>query len=309
MMAISSLSVRRGVTFSMIYLVVVGFGLFSLGRLQLDLYPDISFPTVMIITNYTGASPEDIENLVTRPLEGAVAAVRDVKEIRSESKQGVSLVTAKFDWGKDMEQAETDIRRSLELVEGYLPDDAGRPVVFAFDPSLQPIVMFMVAGPYQLDRLRKIAEEELEPRIERLPGIASAETAGGLEREIQVVLDPIRLQAFGIDPNVIVGALARENLQVPGGAIEQGKLDFTIQTRGKFQSVDEIAQVVVAFRPTATGTEPVRLKQVASVVDGFYESQRVLEVDGKPAVWMIVRKQSGANTVRAARAVLDELPA
>jgi len=226
-MKISHMSVRRGVTVSMIYMIVVGFGLFSLGRLQLDLYPDISFPTVIVITNYTGASPEDIETLITRPLEGQVASVKDVDEITSESKQGISLINVKFDWGKDMEQAETDVRRSLEMVKGYLPDDADDPIVFAFDPSLQPVVMFMVSGPYPLDELRRIAENDLQPRIERLAGIANAYVAGGLEREIHVTLDPLEIEAFGLNVNAVVRAVYAENSQVPGGSIEQGTCEFS----------------------------------------------------------------------------------
>ncbi len=305
---LSGVAVRRGVTFGMLFLLVLGFGLFSLGRLQLDLYPDISFPTVMVITNYTGASPHDIETLVTHPLEGAVASVKGVKEIRSESKSGISVIFVEFDWGKDMEQAETDVRRALEMEEGYLPQDVTRPMVFAFDPSLQPIVMFMVAGPYPLDQLRRIADDDIRPRLERIDGIASAEATGGLEREIHVILDPEKIAAFGLDANTVVGAVLRESMQMPGGYVEQGSVDFTIQVEGRYLSVEEIGEVVVGMRHTERGLQPVRLKQVCRVLDSFYEDRRVLEVDDQPAVWMIVRKQSGANTVRAAQAVLRELP-
>mgnify|MGYP001612875541 CR=1 FL=1 len=292
----------------MLALIVVGFGLFSLGRLQLDLYPDISFPSVIVITNYTGASPEDIETLVSRPLEGAVASVKNVKEIESTSKQSVSLVQAKFDWGMDMEQAETDVRRALEFAKSVLPTDADDPIVFAFDPSMQPIVMFMISGPYPLNVLREIADRDIAPRLERLPGIANAEAAGGLEREIHVLVDPVKAAAFGLDVNNIIGAVYRENAQVPGGAIEQGSLELNIQTRGKYQSVADIREVVVGMGASARGPKPIRLKEVAQVEDSFYESQRVLEVEGVPAVWMMVRKQSGANTVRAAEAVINEMP-
>ena len=307
-MNLSAIAVRRGVTFTMAFLIIVGFGLYSLSRLQVDLYPDIALPTVVVITNYSGASPEDIETLVTRPIEGAVASVKDAEEIRSISKQGVSMVEVKFDWGKDMDIAETDVRRKLELVERFLPQDAEDSIVFAFDPSLQPVVMMMVTGPYPLDELRRIAENDLEPRLARLPGIASSEVAGGLEREIHVELDPTKIAAFGLDVNNVVGAVYRENTQVPGGAMEQGILDFTIQTAGKYQTVEDIGEVVVGMKVSPSGPVPVRLKEVAQVKDSFYESQRILEVDGQPAVWMMVRKQSGANTVRAAEAVIDALP-
>ena len=214
-MNLSGLSVRRGVTFTMIYLIVVGFGLYSLTRLSLDLYPDISFPTVVVLTQYTGASPEDIETLVTRPIESGVTSVKGAKELRSTSKQGVSFVEVRFDWGADMDQAETDVRRALELVEQFLPDDVQDSMVFAFDPSMQPIVFTMVTGPYPLDELRRIAVEDIEPRLERLPGIASAETAGGLEREIRIQLDTVKVAAHGLDVTKVIQAVYAENISSP----------------------------------------------------------------------------------------------
>lgn len=307
-MTLSGISVRRGVTFAMAYLIIFGFGLFSLSRLQLDLYPDISFPVVIVITNYTGASPEDIETLITRPIEGAVSSAKDAKEIRSTSKQGVSLVEVHFDWGKDMDFAETDVRRKLEMVTGFLPADADTPMVFAFDPSMQPVYMTMITGPYPLDELRNIAEDDVVPRLERLPGIATAMVDGGLEREIQIVLNPAKVAAFGLDVNAVIGAVYAENSQVPGGAIEQGTMDFTIQTRGKYQTVAEIGEVVVGVKMDGMRPVPIRLKEVAEIQDSFFESQRILEVNGVPSVFLMVRKQSGANTVRAANAVKDALP-
>jgi HAE1 family hydrophobic/amphiphilic exporter-1 len=293
----------------MAFLIIVGFGLYSLSQLQLDLYPDVQFPTVVVLTNYSGASPEDIETLISRPIEGAVASAKDAEEIRSTSKQGVSLVEVKFDWGKDMDVAETDVRRRLELIKGFLPEDADEPVVFAFDPSLQPVVLMMITGPYPLDELRRIAENDLEPRIARLPGIAMADIAGGLEREIRVELDPMKIAAFGLDVNAVVGAVYRENTQVPGGAMQQGTLDFTIQTEGKYKTVEQIGEVVVGVKNGASGIPgPVRLKEVAQVKDTFYEAQRILEVDGQPGVWILVHKQSGSNTVKAAEAVVEALP-
>ncbi len=306
-MNISELSVRRGVTFGMLYLVILGFGLFSLSRLGLDLYPDIDFPVVIVITNYTGANPEDIETLITRPIEGGVASVKGVEEISSDSKQGSSLVTLRFDWSQDMEQAETDVRRNLDMIKGLLPEDADEPIVFAFDPSMQPIVMMMITGPYPLEVLRRLADDEIAPRLERLDGIAVAEAAGGLERQIKVTLDPARLQAYDLDVNRIVAAVATENRQVPGGYVEQGRLEFAVQVDGKYQSVAEIGEVVVGSKVSMKGLEAIRLKDVARIEDGFKETRRHLEIDGTPAVWMMVRKQSGANTVQAASRVTSAL--
>lgn len=307
-MNIAAPAVRNAITTTMIYLMVVGFGLFSLGRLQLDMYPDVSFPTVIILTEYTGASPEDIETLVTRPIEGAASSVKGIKEVRSTSKSGTSVVEARFEWGQDMEQAETDVRRKLEMIESLLPEDLKKSMVFAFDPALAPIVVLTVSGPYPLDELRRIAERDIEPRLVRLPGVASAEVDGGLEREIRVELDPVKVAAFDLDVNQIIAAVYRENLQVPGGSMQQGDLDFSIQIKGKYQRVEDIGEVVIGAKTAPTGTVPVRLKEVARVLDTYFEAQRILEVDGVPNVVMAVNKQSGANTVLAARAVIEALP-
>ncbi|HOI08962.1 MAG TPA: efflux RND transporter permease subunit, partial [Myxococcota bacterium] len=306
-MNISELSVRRGVTFGMAYLIILGFGLFSLSRLDLDLYPDITFPAVVIITGYTGANPQDVETLITRPIEGAVSSVKGIEEVNSDSKQGASLITLNFDWGQDMEQAETDVRRNLDMIKGFLPQDADEPIVFAFDISMQPIVMMMVTGPYPLDELRRLADDEIAPRLERLDGIAVAEAAGGLERQIKVTLDPGRVQAYNLDVNRVVAAVYSENRQEPGGYVEQGPLEFAVQVDGKYQTVAEIGDIVVGSKIGLGGVEMIRLRDVARIEDGFKESRRVMKIDGEPSVWMMVRKQSGANTVQAAGRVMGAL--
>jgi hydrophobic/amphiphilic exporter-1 (mainly G- bacteria), HAE1 family len=307
-MKLTALTVRNGVTALMVFLIIIGFGLFSLARLRLDLYPDISFPTVMVLTTYTGASPEDVETLLTRPLESAVSGVKGVKEVRATAKQGSSLIETRFDWGQDMKQAETDVRRALDMVERLLPEDADKSMVFAFDPSMQPIIQFVLRGPYPLDELRRIAEREIEPRLVRLPGIAAVEIEGGLQREVRVELDPVKVAAFGLDVNQIVGAVYRENSQVPGGSVQQGSLEFTIHAAGKYRDVQEIGEVVIGAKVGHAGPVPLRLKEVARIDDTFTESQRILEAGGEPAVWVRVRKQSGANTVLASRAVMEALP-
>lgn len=307
-MNLSDISVRRGVTFGMLYLMVVGFGLFSLSRLQLDLYPDITFPAIMVITTYTGAGPSDVETLVTRPVEGAVAAVKGIQNIKSDSKQGSSVVTIEFDWGRDMDQAETDVRRKLDLIEGLLPDDADKPLVMAMDPSMQPVVILMLSGNYPQDELRNIAEKDIVPMLERLDGVASAEVAGGLKREIHISLDPGKMEAFAIDVNNVLAAVAQENGQEPGGTIDQGTLNFSIEAEGKFQTVADIGEVVVGAKRTFAGTEPIRLKDIAAIEDAFAENTRIIEVDRKPSVWVQIRKQSDANAVNTAANITRALP-
>jgi HAE1 family hydrophobic/amphiphilic exporter-1 len=304
MKKLAELAVRFRVTFLMIYLAVIGAGIVFGVQLNLDMYPDISFPMISVITTYGGASPGDMEELVTRPLEEVCAAVEGVKHVSSESRDGASILMVEFEWGTDLDQAETDIRRNLDFVREILPADATEPIVFAFDPSMQPVMIFGVAGPYDQARLREITKSEIEPRLERAPGVASAEAFGGLEREIHVEVLPDRLAAAGISVNQLVGALRMENVQIPGGAIIHGDRQLGIQTKGTFLTVDEIREVVVGV----AGGVPVRLRDVAEVKDTVAEQTRFIRANRQPAIQLIVRKQSGANTVDAVRAIEEALP-
>jgi HAE1 family hydrophobic/amphiphilic exporter-1 len=303
-MSLANLSVRRGVTFSMIYVMIIAVGLFFLTRLRLDMYPDITFPLIGVVTQYEGAGPREIEDLVTRRIEGAVAAVEGVKKVSSVSKQGTSIVTVEFNWGTDMNQAEIDVRKYIDFVRGLLPEDATEPMAFAFDPSMQPVAFFGLTGPYSEVKLREIAEEKIEPLLERLPGVASVDTVGGGKREVQVRLDPRRTAAAGISPTQVVSALRADNVQLPGGTFDQGGWEFTIQTKGRFTTVKQIEHVVVGFRDQV----PVRLRDVAEVVDGLQEATRLVRLDGRPGIMILARKQSDANTVQAVRALLKAVP-
>ncbi|MFH1130428.1 MAG: efflux RND transporter permease subunit, partial [Pseudomonadota bacterium] len=303
-MNLAELSVRRRVTFSMIFLMVVGFGLFSLARLRLDMYPDITFPMIGVVTSYEGAGPREVEDLITRRIEGAVTAVEGVKEVTSTSKQGASMVSVEFDWGTDLDQAEIDIRKYIDFVQGLLPEDAADPIVFAFDPSMQPVVFLALAGPQSEVRLREIAEETIEPLLERLPGVASADTIGGGKREIQVQLDPRRLGAALISPQQVVDALRADNIQLPGGTFDQGGWEFNIQAKGRFTDVSQIESTVIGVRNGI----PMRVRDVADVVDGLKEPTRFVRNDGKPGILLMVRKQSDANTVQVVRGIMKTIP-
>jgi HAE1 family hydrophobic/amphiphilic exporter-1 len=303
-MSLSGLSVRRGVAFSMVYLLIIGFGLFSLNRLRLDMYPDITFPMIGVVTEYPGAGPREIEDLITRRIEGAVTAVEGVTEVSSTSKQGVSVVAVEFDWGSDLDQAEVDVRKHIDFIKGFLPADANDSIVFAFDPSMQPVVFLGLNGPYDEVKLREIAEEKVEPLLERVAGIASVDTVGGGKREVQVRLDPRRLGAAGVAPQQVVAALRADNVQLPGGTFDQGGWEFTVQTKGRYKNVKQIEQTVVGLRQGV----PVRLRDVGEVVDGLKEATRLVRNNGRPGILIMARKQSDANTVQAVRALLEAVP-
>ena len=300
-MSLSSVSVRRAVTISMIYIGVIAFGIFNYFQLPRDLFPDLTFPMVIIVTQYSGAGPEDVEKLVSRPIENAVASVEGVQEVKSTSKYGISVVQLEFDWGTDMFKAETEVRKNIDLFAFALPDDVEKPIVFAFDPSLQPVVFLGVTGPYGPAELRRIAEDLVEPRLERIAGVASANTAGGLKREIHVELIPERLRALMVAPAQVLNAIRQANLQLPGGAVRQGGQLLSINTQGRFQSVAEIGEVIIVKR---VGRE-IRVKDVAVVKDWFQEQNRVIRNNGRSSVMTLVRKQSDANTLLVAKAVLE----
>ncbi len=302
-MNLPGLAVRRGVTFAMIYLIVVGAGFYGLTRLRLDMFPDITFPMVTVVSTYQGASPEDIETVVTRPLEEAVAAVENVKHVISFSKDGASVVMVELEWDSDVDRAERDIRKNIDLVANFLPPDLDRPLVFSFDPSMQPILLLAVSGPFSQAELRHTCEHMIEPRLERIEGVAQVLTAGGLKREIQVRLLPTRMQDYGISSEAVIGALRLNNLRIPGGQLTEHGREFQIQNMGQFETVGQIRELVVGVK----GMVPIKLRAVAEVVDTFKEPTRVIRHNGKPGILLIVRKQTGANSVQACNNVEREL--
>ena len=303
-MSLSSLSIRRAITFTMIYIFIVGFGLFGLSRLKIDLYPDISFPVIAIITTYTGVAPADMETLVTKPVEEAVASVENIKHIRSLSKLGASLILAEFDWGLDLDKSEKDIRNNVDYIREYLPDEADEPLIFQFDPQKMPILFMSVSGPMGPAELRELSRKRIKPALERIVGVASAETAGGLKRQIQVQIDPVKLHAEALSADAVISALRRENLQVPGGKLDEGATEFSVRTLSEYTSVDQIANTVIGYR---NGT-PIYVKNVAEVSDTYEEITRVIRNNRKPGVLLIVSKNSKANTVQVADRVIKALP-
>jgi len=311
-MKITTLSIKRGITFFMIYLLVIGFGLFSLLRLRIDLFPDLTFPIIAVLTQYTGVNPYDIETTVTRPLEETVSSVENIKKVNSITSQGLSLIILEFDWGTDMDQAEIDARRNIDMIRDYLPDDVMQPMVFAFDPSMQPVEFLAVnSNQYGLAELRRISEMDIEPRLERIPGVANAFTTGGLSREIKVLVDPHRLQAHRFSIDFLVNALRMNNMQLPSGTVDDKNLEFTVKTSGEFSNIDQIRNTTIA---NINGT-PVRIQDVAQVVDGFKEQRQREYIDDIPSVLLMVSKQSDANTVQVCNkinsrleSIRDEIP-
>ena len=296
-------AIKRAITYTMVFIAIGVFGIVSLLRLKPELLPDITFPTAAVIVRYSGVGPEDIETLIVRPVEESVATINRVKEIRSTCREGIGTTIIDFEWGTNMDVAVSDTRERVSFVKHSLPEDAEEPLVFKFDPSMMPILFVGLSGDLSSAQMREIAENRVEPRLERIDGVAVADTHGGLEREIQVRLDRRRMEAFGLSIEKVVNAVRDENLNLPGGDIKQKRDEYLIRTLGEFRSVEEIGDIVVSTR----GTTPIYLRDVAVVEDSFKEKEREMRLNGKPSVLIFVQKRTRANTVETADKVRKEI--
>lgn len=303
-MNIPRLAVKRAVTFSMVFVAMTGFGIMGLKLLPIELFPDITIPVAVVFVDYEGASPEDMESLVTMPIEEAVSSVSGIKNITSDSRQGVGFILLEFAWGTDMEMAKDEIRENLDMYGDMFPQEMREPLVVAFDPSMMPIAFMGVSGDMPTHELRAIAKEQIEPLLERIPGVAMATTDGGLDRQIQVRLDLVRMRARRIPVQQIINAIRMENMQMPGGTFDQGLITYAVHTQGKYEDVEQIAETIVGY----AGTSPIRVRDVAEVVDTFKEEVAGTHINGAPGVLLFVMKQSDTNTVKVTNQVLRELP-
>jgi len=304
-MKLVEVSIRKRITLLMIYLIVIGFAIFSLSQLKIDLFPDIDFPVVVIITQYPGVGPEDIENLIARPLEESVSATKNVKEVYSQTLQGICLTMLEFEWGSDIDQAEIDVRKRVDLIRDYLPEEASEPLTFTFDPSMMPI-MFMLLNSPQLGpaELRELGEDKIEPLLERVEGIAIAETQGGLSRQVNVKLNPVLLASHQLSPTNVVNAISSQGGLYPAGKIETLTTNFSLRILSEYNDVDHIRNVVVKYEKDT----PIFVKDVATVDDGFEEVTGDVRANYQQSVYLRLFKQSDANTVRACKNALKVIP-
>ena len=297
-------AVERPITFIMLAIVVVGFGLFGLSRLNLNLYPDVAFPTITVYTTYDGVAPEDIETLITRPIEEQVGGVSGLRRVRSLSSQGSSVVKLYFNWGTDLFKAQNDVRKQIDFVRRAIPDDADQPIIFAYDPNQEPLMVLTLSSNSRSPvELRTFSNQQLEQRFERIPGIASAETSGGLERQINIVMNSDQLVAYDIDLGSIAQRLRQENVQVPAGELVEGRMVYSLRTIGEFRNVDDIRQAIVATRDG----EPVRLQNIALIEDGIAQPIGNVHVQGEDGVIINLYRQSDVNIVTTAANVIASL--
>ena len=272
-------------------LVVVGFVSFS--RLGLDFFPDLEFPTVSIVTTYRGASSEDLEKAVTKPLEQIASAINRVKKVTSITSEGVSAITVEFEWGTNLDFAAQDVRDQIALYRQFLPAEATDPLVFKFNLGQMPVVFWGVIGNRPTAELQKIIEDEVAPRLERIDGVAAARVFSTEVREILVAVDKTALESRNLSLDRVVGALAVENINLPAGYLVERHSDLLVRTMGEFETLDDIRAVVIG---TSAAGEPIYLGDIAEVRDTLKETRYVGRIQQQSGVFLMVSKRSGANT-------------
>jgi len=304
-MKLTDFSVERPVTVLMIALIIVVLGGLFFSKLGLDLLPDIKYPMVSVVTTYPGVASEDIEELLTKPVEDVVSTIKGVKSVKSFSQEGLSVVMVEFNWGTDLDLAAQDIRDKLDLIQDFLPSDADRPLVVKLDVEAMPVLGYGVTSK-SLDtlKLRHLLEDNIKDKLERLDGVASVQIMGGQEREILVSLDKALLESYGLTQSQVVQVLRQENINISGGHIIEGIQEFTLRTIGEYKNLEEIKNTVLCVR----GGTPVYLKDVAEVIDTCKEERSYSRTNKKDSVLLLVNKQSGSNTKEVADQVIKELP-
>ena len=306
------IATERRVTIVMMMTAIVLFGMVSLSRLNLNLLPDISYTTLTVRAELTGAAPVEIENLLSKPIEEAVGVVRNVRLVRSVSRSGQADVTVEFLWGTDMDMAGIDIREKLDVL--FLPLEASRPLLLRFDPSSEPIVRLGLlykdgaaagSSEAQLKALRRFAEDRIKAEIEAEEGTAAVKVSGGLEDEIQIRVDQQKLSQLGISIGQIAERIRAENINLSGGRLEEGNQRFLVRTVNEFQDIEEFRDAIVAY----VADRPVYLRDVATVEQGYKDRQAITRVKGQESVELAVYKEGDANTVQVAERVERRLQA
>ena len=300
---LAALCVRRPVFATVIVLSLVVVGWFAYQQLGVDRFPKIDFPTIVITTHLTGAAPEEIETDITDKIEESVNTISGIDQLISTSSDGVSLVTVQFVLEKNVDVAAQEVRDKVNTVLRDLPRDADPPVILKFDPDSIPVLAIALSGPAPIRDITEFADKKLRRRLESIDGVGQATIVGGRPRQINVVVDTARLTAVGLTTAQLVSALQAQNVQIPGGKVEQGLRDLTLRTYGRVQSPHDFAAIPIA---TQNGYV-VRVGDVAHIEDSVAEPESVASVEGKPAVVMFVRKQSGTNSIEVVNRLKERL--
>src|SRR5690625_2864375 len=301
-MKLVSLSVRRPVGVIMIVLAIIALGFVSARNLVIDLFPKIDFPVAVIATTYQDAAPEDVENLISRPLEASISSIEGIETVQSQSQSGNSLVLMMFKNGVDLDQALLDVRERVDQVKGFLPEQAGDPRIMRFSPDQLPVLWISLAGK-DPEVLTELADDMIVPFFERQEGVASVTVVGGKDHDIKLIIDETKLKQYGVSMETFTEVIASANQSASVGTIYKGSKDLQLRIVGEFTYLDDIGQTIV---PTETGGQ-VHVSDIAEVKDSFKPSNNVTLVNGEQAVVLSILKKTDANTVAVANEVNNSL--
>ena len=303
-MSLYSSAVKKPVTTILVFVAVVIIGLFSLLKLPIDLYPDIDTNTIMVMTTYSGASSQDIEQNVTRPLENTLNSVEHLKHITSNSKENISIITLEFEYGYDIDVLTNSVRDKLDMVSSMLPDDAETPIIFKFSTDMIPIALLSAQANESLPGLYKSLDENVANTLARVDGVGTVSISGAPKREIHIYLDPARLEAYDLTAESVIQLVAAENKNVPGGTFDMGSDTYSLRVQGEFKDPTEMRDLVVGSKDGAV----VRLSDVARIDDSVEERAQETYNNGQRGAMIIVQKQSGANSVEISNKIKKILP-
>jgi len=303
-MSLYESSVRKPVMTSIIFIAVVILGIFSYNKLPIDLLPKIETNTIMVMTTYDGASASDVETNVTRPLESSLNTVSNLKNIKSTSKENRSIITMEFDYGLDLNVVTNDIRNKLDLVKSFMPAGAGNPIIFKLSTDMIPVIMLSATANQSLPALYKILDTKVANPLARINGVGSVSISGAPQREIEVYVDPIKMEAYHLTVEALAQYIRMENVNTPAGSMDVGSDTYALRVEGQFKDPSELNNIVVGNFNGKT----VKLSDVAVVEDKHEERMQETYTNGVQGASIIVQKQSGANTVQIAREVKKMLP-
>jgi HAE1 family hydrophobic/amphiphilic exporter-1 len=305
-MWLTRLALNRPVTITVFMVAVIVLGFYALSKTQVELQPKVDFPVITILTVYPGASPDEVETLVTKPIEDAVAGVEGLRQITSVSQYGISQVTLEFYIGTDVGEAYIDVQAKVNAAVGLLPRDAERPVISKLDTQSQPTMYIGMTGNRPPYELRDLADNLIKDRLSSVPGVAAVTVSGGQKREILVAIDKERLNAYGLSINAVVRALQAANLNLPAGRITEGERDYNVRLLGEFRSIDELRNLRLYLQnprnPMADGTT-LRLQDIADIRDTVEERTVITRLNGKENVTLVVQKASDANALEVSEGI------
>nr|WP_052236315.1 efflux RND transporter permease subunit [Candidatus Protochlamydia amoebophila] len=302
-MNLPDLSVKRPVFISMIMLALVVFGTIAFKELGVDLFPKIDFPVITVISTLPGADPETMEKSVTEIIEEAVSNISSIKHLRSTSAEGISQIIVEFDLDKNVDIAYQEVQAKIGTVRQELPNDLKDIIIEKFDIDSAPIMAVVLSGDQPFEELSKIANKTIKDSLQQVPGVGQIKIVGKQDRNIWIYLDPYKLEGMHLSVQDVMQAIKNQHLEFPGGRIETGKIELPVKIKAEFDQSQNLSSIVVAYQ----NGYPIKISDIGTIVDGLEEQRTLARLNEKQAIALVIRRQSGTNTVNVAHAVKKEL--